>query len=410
MDVKSKTKTQGNHPADALAKLFAAWQPSPTAEDISVADAAGRVLAQDAVAILDVPSASASMMDGVAVHSVVFEQGMPDTSSWELGVDYVRANTGVAFDDGFDAVIPIEDVDLSGGKLRFIKAVTPKPGDLIRMPGTTMKSGRMLAGAGKLLSSTDVAMLAMGGLVSVKVLPKPRVAFIPTGSELVPFGQTPAVGQAVDCNSLTARLLLEEYGAEPHVCNPLPEDQTKIRAALEAAVAANDIVLVNGGTSKGSADVTKDVLESCGKLTSSWMNSGPGRPVGAGVVDGTCVVAVPGPPLGMINVMEYFVSSVIDHWYGIQTHRHTVTATLTEDVRFPADMMMLVNAELSYENGRVLARPFFFKKDSVAALASQGYFYSPIGTELQEAGTQVEVALFGKRQQSLTPYPFSESI
>lgn len=406
MQAKTEGKPTASHPADALARLFSVWKPTPGIESVCLTQAAGRVLARDAVAELDVPSARTAKMDGIVVRSSNFASDLPNTSSWELGRDYAFADTGAAIIGNFDAVIPIEAVDLSDGYPRFIKPVAPKPGELINLPGATLKAGRLLASSGKILTCTDVALLAMGGLCSVDVLSKPRVSFIPTGSELVSFGQMPAPGQVVDCNSLSARLLLGEYGATAIIHEPVTQDPETLRRVIEAAVAESDIVLVNGKTSKGSSDITKDMIETCGQLTSSWMNSGPGRPVGAGVIGKACVVAVPGPPLGMINVMEYFVSSIIDHWYGIQTHRHTVTATLTKDVTFPADMMMLMNAQLSCDGGRIMAEPFFFKKDLVAALAAPGYFHTPIGTSVQKAGEQVELALFGKRQQDLMPYPF----
>ena len=94
-----------------LDALFSAWNPAPPeAEELPLEAAAGRVLARDMYALLDLPVVRASMMDGVCVASARFAAGVPDASAWKRGVDYDRADTGDDFDDAFDAVIPIEQV------------------------------------------------------------------------------------------------------------------------------------------------------------------------------------------------------------------------------------------------------------------------------------------------------------
>lgn len=126
----------------ALELLFGAWTPEKRTETVSVEDAYGRVLAKDYYALHGIPVVRASAMDGVAVDSARFKDGVPDMSGWKQGEDYVRADTGDDFDDKFDAVIRIEDVTiLPEGGLKLNEGVTVTPGMSVRGPGSTFKEG-----------------------------------------------------------------------------------------------------------------------------------------------------------------------------------------------------------------------------------------------------------------------------
>ena len=171
---------------EALERLFSRWSAPENTEIIPVQGAIGRVIVQDYYAKHNIPVVRASMMDGVAVDSARFVDGMPDTSKWRLGTDYVRADTGDDFDDRFDAVIRIEDAELlpdGGLELKISKPVTK--GLSIARSGSTVTEGAKLSNKGLPLRATDLAALAIGGITEVEVYKKPKVAFIPTGSELI---------------------------------------------------------------------------------------------------------------------------------------------------------------------------------------------------------------------------------
>ena len=124
-------------------------------------------------------------MDGIAVRSADFAEGMPDTSSWEPGKDYIRADTGDDFDDRFDAVIAIENVTfLPDGGLQLSPDTKVTKGSNVKPCGADVKKGTLLAQAGKRLTALDLAAIGMGGADCVTVRKKPVVAFVPTGSEL----------------------------------------------------------------------------------------------------------------------------------------------------------------------------------------------------------------------------------
>ncbi|MEG1661470.1 MAG: molybdopterin molybdenumtransferase MoeA, partial [Clostridiales bacterium] len=207
----------------ALAGLFALWQPQAPLEYVGINDAYGRVLAKDLYSLLTLPQVRASAADGVCVGSAMFAHGFPDTTDWRYGVDYARADTGDDFDDAFDTVIRIEDVILTANKLTLSPDLVFTPGMNIRASGSLIKSGAPLLSADLPLRATDVAALAMGGQTSIPVYRRPRVAFIPTGNELIAAGKQPQRGENIDTNSIMAGLLLQEMGAEPLLYPIIPD-------------------------------------------------------------------------------------------------------------------------------------------------------------------------------------------
>lgn len=135
---------------DARKRIFDAWKPVAQTEQVRVENAAGRILAEDQFAQYDLPVVRASTMDGIAVRSSDFAEGMPDTSAWKLGEDYVRADTGDDFDDRFDAVIAIENVTfLPGGGLQLPPRVNASKGYNVKPCGADVRKGALLAQAGK---------------------------------------------------------------------------------------------------------------------------------------------------------------------------------------------------------------------------------------------------------------------
>ena len=126
---------------EALADFFAAWEPARSVEYVALDDAVGRVLACDLASTNTLPVVRASSFDGIAVKSAAFANGMPDTSSWKPGVDYVRADTGDDFPDAFDAVVMIEKaVVREDGSVTFDDDVTVEPGSGVRPAGSTLRA------------------------------------------------------------------------------------------------------------------------------------------------------------------------------------------------------------------------------------------------------------------------------
>lgn len=149
---------------------------------------------------------------GIAVRSNDFSNGLPDTSGWVKGVDYVQADTGDDFPDEYDTVIPVEEIYYdSEGRLALAKGLTFKKGDCVGAAGTAIRQGDPIVEAHVRLTPLHLTMLALGGIYHLEVIRKPQVIYIPTGSELIHAGIKPERGQTIESKSLMVSALLRQW-------------------------------------------------------------------------------------------------------------------------------------------------------------------------------------------------------
>ena len=376
--------------------LFEQWTPVVQTERISIDDALGRVLARDYEAVYSIPVVRASGMDGVAVISERFEQGIPDTSGWKVGVDFCRADTGDDFDDCFDAVIPIEKVSiLENGSLVIDSDVQVKKNMNVRPCGSTIRRGECVGRKDRKLRSFDLACLAMGGVTEVEVYKKPRVAFMPTGTELVPLGTAVTRGKNIDSNSVLVKNMLLEMGAEPIMMPITGDDRKKLAAALEEALTQADVVILSGGSSKGEEDFNARILEKRGAALFHWVAAAPGKPMCVAVIDNKPVINVPGPPVAMFYGMDWCIRSIVTRLLHLpMPRRQTITGMLTEEIKAPPTMEILcmMDVECHQEGYHVRQKPW--NGGSMVNTMGAGAFYiTELGADTKHPGDTVEVTL-----------------
>lgn len=390
----------------ALRLVWDYWHPIQTKEMVSILDAFGRVLAEDQYSKVNLPVFRASTMDGIAVHSERFADGIPEeTENWKLGVDYVRADTGDDFADGFDAVIAIENVEiLEHGGIKFISEnVNVSKGFNIKPCGADVREGTLLVKAGTVLQAQDVAAIAMGGIGEVSVVKKPKVAFLPTGSELIPVGGMLKRGQNFDTNSLLIGRMLQEMGAEAILHSIVKDDPALVREALEKLLLQADIILVGAGTSKGGEDYSVHVLEERGNMLFHGVAAVPGRPMSVTMIEGKPVVNLAGPSVAAFHGMDWLVKALVSRALGVAVPvRERVTATLTERFQFPSHHSVMENMKIvQKEDGTYFATPVIRRgpkaDGTVAALTANGVYITKIGEQPHEAGSSIEVELLRNR-------------
>jgi molybdopterin molybdotransferase/putative molybdopterin biosynthesis protein len=397
--------------AEVIGMILRRWQFTAGAKTLPLSEALGRVLASEYRALCNQPVLRASGMDGVAVNSTRFAQGMPDTSNWRLGTDYVRADTGDDFDDAFDAVIPVERVEfLDGGGLRIDTMPDPQmaksgadappylvtAGLNVRPCGVSVTTGEALGQPGDRLKAADLAALAAGGIATVEVRTRPKVAFIPTGSELVSLGNAPARGQTIDSNSVLVAQTLAGMGAEPLLLPIVRDNRAELASALEQALSEAQIVLINAGSSKGAEDYNAQLLAEKGELLCHWIASAPGRPLAAAIINGKPVLDIPGPPWATSFVLDWCVGTLVAHALGTTPLPKTmVTATLTEDMGAPPHMEIMHRMNLSLDsNGEYQTAPLSRGKATVPQLLkAKAQFVNPLGHGGYKRGDKIEVEL-----------------
>ncbi|MBQ9014633.1 MAG: molybdopterin molybdenumtransferase MoeA [Firmicutes bacterium] len=394
---------------EAMRRIRQAWQPRRRTETVGIDQAAGRVIAADATAGYDIPVVRAAGMDGICVNFDLLENGIPDTTAWTRGREYERADTGDDFDDRFDTVLPIEWIEpvapdakagdrvlLSGGIRITPKAgrggpggpgrpagsgkpgqpaaqdkpgqpaAQDKPGQPklergmnVRPAGSLIKRGALLLRAGMRITALDIPALVTGGFNEVEVIAKPVISFIPTGSELIPAGQPLHRGQNYDANSHLARVMLEEMGACAKVFPIVKDKKAELSQALEEALIVSDIVIINGGSSKGDEDFNTELLEGRGRLLFHWIKAAPGRPMAAAVTeDGKLILNIAGPTLAAYYGIAWCVRQLLEDWYGAPVLWGRETLVLAgADLPSPPLSLLLKLKVTEAEDGTLIALP-----------------------------------------------------
>lgn len=376
--------------------LLEKWNPEKQTETISIDNALNRVLARNYEALYSIPVVRASAMDGVAVISDRFENGIPDTSGWKLGEDFSRADTGDDFDNRYDAVIPIEDVLISeDGRLSINDNVSVKSNMNIRPAGSTIHKGETVGREHRRLQSFDLACLAMGGITEIEVYKKPRVAFLPTGSELVPLGQDVTRGKNIDSNSVLVKNMLIEMGAEP-ILYPITKDsKEELNLVLDSALNNADIIIISGGSSKGEEDFNARILEERGAALFHWVAAAPGKPMCVAMIDNKPVINIPGPPVAMFYGMDWCIRELVNKMLHLpMPKRCKIKGELTAEIAAPPGMEILCLMDIEQtEEGYKVKQKKWRGGSMVDTLSAGATYITELGTAVKHPGEIIEVTL-----------------
>lgn len=300
-------------------------------ERVALGEAFGRVLAEDVCAKTDLPNTLTCCLDSVALRWEDFaglpEGALPDTANWQRGVQWQFANTGVAMPAGFDTAVVIEHVNVSDDEQSITLTAAPTQQFAgTRLAGSTMRAGDVAVSAGAEISPDVAAAIASAGWSSVAVLARPRVAFIPTGNELVPANLPFAasapesyagVGHVFESNGVLTQGKVQQWGGVFTAFDIVPDEYKAIKQAILAAVATADIVVLNAGSSKGSDDWSVEVLEEIGTIVCHQVAHGPGHHSFYALVDGVPVVGISGPPGGASFTLGFYLRPVMRQWLGL---------------------------------------------------------------------------------------------
>jgi molybdopterin molybdotransferase len=284
-------------------------------ETVEIASAAGRVLAEPATALVDLPPFDSSAMDTpgslrVAGHSAA---GRPFGGVVAAG-QAVGISTGAEVPRGADAVVPVERVREQG---ELIDADAVESGAHIRRRGGDVSSGELVVGAGARLGAPQVGALAAAGLAAVVCRRQPSVAVLATGSELRAPGGPLAPGEIYESNSTLLAAQLASAGALCEVLPPVADDPPETRAALARGLDF-DVLVTSGGVSVGPHDLVRGLLAELGVDEVFWQVAvRPGKPVAFGVRGSTLVFGLPGNPVSSLVGFELFVRPALDALQGL---------------------------------------------------------------------------------------------
>jgi molybdopterin molybdotransferase len=283
-------------------------------EGVELSAAAGRVLADDAPAAVDLPPFPSSAMDGFAVRSedtpgrlpivARIAAGVPAPRSLEAGEAMAIATGGVV-PQGADSVIPIEYVVEVDNNVEVPEHVVH--GDNVRPRGGDIAAGDVVVPSGARLGPAQIGALAAAGLDRVAVGRRPRVALLATGTELRRPGEPLGPGQVYEANGLLLAATFASAGSEVDALPAVADDESSHRAALERGLAA-DVLVTSGGVSVGPHDLVRRILGDLGVEEIFWgVAVKPGKPLAFGVRGATLVFGLPGNPVSSLVGAEVFV-------------------------------------------------------------------------------------------------------
>jgi molybdopterin molybdotransferase len=287
-------------------------------EAVSVEEAAGRVTAEPAHALVDLPPFRSSAMDGFAVRAADLPGTLPVVEQIAAGRPAGRAlaageamaiSTGGVVPEGADSVIPIEYVVQNDNTIEAGEAI--RSGSNVRPRGGDVAAGDVLVGAGARLGPAQVGALAAAGVAAVMCTRRPRVAILATGSELAAPGTELAPGQIYESNGLMLAASLAAVGADIEALPVVADDESAHRAALERGLAA-DVLVTSGGVSVGPHDLVRAIEAELGVEEVFWRVAiKPGKPVSFGVRGETLVFGLPGNPVSSLVGCELFVKPAL---------------------------------------------------------------------------------------------------
>ncbi|MGA7276936.1 MAG: molybdopterin biosynthesis protein [Desulfocapsaceae bacterium] len=367
---------------------------------IGVDDALGAITAAPVFAAHSSPTYNASAMDGVAVHFQDLDTASEATPVRLSKSRFQPVNTGNAVPPGFNAVVMIEDVHhLENGAIELIHPATPW--QHVRTVGEDIVATELIVPEGHRLRPIDLGALLAAGITRIEVFARPRVAVIPTGTELVQPGSEVLPGQIIEFNSRILSGYLQEWGAEPLVYPPVTDNPELLFERVKQAAEECDIVVTNAGASAGTRDFSSQVLERLGRVVVHGVAIKPGKPVILALIGSTPVVGLPGYPISAILTLHLFGRDLVYGCTGITPPpSEYVEAIMSRPMHSAMGVDQFVRVTLGHVGGKLIATPSGKGAGSVMSLVrADGMLQIPSGSEGIGAGERVKIEMLRSRAQ-----------
>ncbi|PRY49309.1 molybdopterin molybdotransferase [Geodermatophilus tzadiensis] len=354
--------------------LAAVPQPEPI--ELAVLDAQGLLCAEEVVSARALPAFDQAALDGYAVRAEDVVDAAPDapvelavvgeTVAGAAGLTSLapglaqKVAAGAMLPAGADVVVPAVWTD--GGVVRVQVHAGPAAGSYVRRAGDDVSPGTAAVHVGMPIGPAQISLLAAVGRDRVLVRPRPRVAVLSAGSELVDITTQPAPGQVVDVNTYALAAAARDAGASAYRWGILPTERRRLTEVLESQLLRSDLVLI-AGTHAAEGDLVQEVLAELGPMRFRQVTMHPGAVQGFGRLgrDQVPVICVPGEPVAALVSFEVFVRPAIRSMLGKrQLFRRTVQAISAERLVSPLGYRQ-------YLHGQVMRHP------------DGGYVVEPLG-------------------------------
>lgn len=343
----------------ALSIFFKSLEIDLQDEKISVLDSIGRVTSKAVFAKRCSPTYSASAMDGI----LIFAEKTAEASEvnpiyLKENEDFIFVNTGNPIDYNIgDSVIMIEEViSVGNGLYKIIKS--SRPWQHIRPVGEDIIEGEMIIKSNHKIAPQDLGALISAGVLEIFVIKKPKVAIIATGDEVIDiFKEDYKEKSVIDCNSYVFSAQIKEWGGIPEILPKLKDNLSCIKENLSLIIKDFDLILINAGSSAGSKDYTKSVIEDLGEVVVHGVAIKPGKPTILGNVDGKPVIGIPGYPVSAFLAMDIFIKPLMEKLTQISKEDTFVEGVLSKTIVSSLKHKELVRVTLNYSEGKYIVNP-----------------------------------------------------
>jgi molybdenum cofactor synthesis domain-containing protein len=391
---------------EAKALIDDAVQPIERIERVTLADADGRVLAEDLVAASDVPPFARAAMDGYAVRAAdtsgatrerprplkrvgkVFTGQVGDRA---VGPgECIEIATGAPMPQGADAVLIVEDTDgeASGSVLAYAQV---SAGQNIGRQGADIQRGQQVLGAGTPLTPSRVGAIAALGRPEIQVYARPRVALLSTGNELVEPGQRLGPGQIYDINRFALAGVVRRHGGTPVPHVTAVDTLDDLSRAVDDCL-RDDLIVFSGGSSVGERDLILDILAARGELIFHGIALKPGKPTAFGRIEGKLFFGMPGYPTSCLSNAYILLAPALRRIARLPLDRiRSVSLPLGQRIASAPGRHQIYTVTVVAGT----AMPAFKSSGDITSMSqADGYIEIPASADVVEKGTIVEVKLF----------------
>lgn len=389
----------------------------PAENRLSIEDAYGRVLSRDVFSPEDLPPFSRSTVDGFAVNSadtfgateglpsyinVTFEIAMGEKAGYPLRKgEGAKIATGGMLPDGADAVVMFEHTQHIDEKM--IEVVKPvSPGENVIHAGEDAKKDERILESGHRLRPQDIGALAGLGITGIWTYEKPVVSIISTGDEIVDADKPLKPGQVRDINSYTLSGLISDVGGKPLKRGIYSDRFDIIRDVVINSLKDSVMVLITGGSSVGTKDMTSQVINDAGKpgVLFHGVSLKPGKPVIGGIAGGIPVFGLPGHPAAVNVCFDIFIRPVLEsqcgrNEEGANRKKTRVRARIARNISSSPGREEHIGVVLEEKDGEIWAIPLLGKSGLITTLTqADGTAVIPLRKNGVLEGEYVEVRLF----------------
>ncbi len=328
-----------------------------TSEEIAVISSMARITYEAVYAKVSSPYYNASAMDGVALLASKTYNATETTPVTISKTDYLEVNTGNIIPPQFDAVVMIEDViENNDGSITLLKSA--RPFQHIRPIGEDIVEGDMILPKNHKIRPVDISALLSGGISQVKVIKKPQIAIIPTGDEIIRDVKDLKAGMIIDSNSFYVKNELDSLGCEATILAVQKDIFETLEQMILSCVNKYDLVIVGAGSSAGSKDYAKTIIEKNGTVVVHGIGIKPGKPTIIGMIDKTIIVGLPGYPVSTFIAFENIVKPIIASFLNQENYQHkSVKAKLTKKIYSSLKSHEFVRVKLGVINQEIIATP-----------------------------------------------------